>query len=490
MNYFPNDLINLFFLCHKEEFTVDDFQKYLKSHGERYSKPELLHYINLSELVFPLINNQFVTYSGAFTDRYFSFRPSREEVEKGYFLIGHRGIPFCNCNISPDNYTVTVKGKPITPEGVTFTMNQALDTYAFFGEGYVFSCLLNDKNNTSFKIKSTQYSVPSTINLTAWPLNKISGKNQFKYGDRILCRTTDWAECTIEMEHLPNDTNNLVISESAIQRELWYSDFEKALLEEFEINGPTTSIEKQLALLFLQHQETLCHKNCGSCEEFLEHTKKIGLVSYGVESRIWYANQQLPFVGKWNAKEQDDLILSVITSNFSPRIIDAYLNNSIYHEIVKKKVESIDCILDKVFPKIFFSNTTERNMLLLNIEKRRDILKKEYNRFSDYHIAEVRTDMLELLTQMSSLLCEMGYSGIRCEVFSQQELIILIQMYSHVIQLIEEIENEFLRENFNVDETYVSLENMQETFDCISEILWNELKKNKHKGFEIINFDE
>ena len=59
-----------------------------------------------------------------------------------------------------------------------------------------------------------------------------------------------------------------------LEREEWYSNFEKGLINGFETNGPVSSIEQQLAFLFLENQQELCIKNCGSAEEFLKHTKK------------------------------------------------------------------------------------------------------------------------------------------------------------------------------------------------------------------------
>jgi len=490
MNYMASELVAQYLRSQEEVFTLDDFHRFLKDNGVKASKQELNDVLHVSDYVFPLVDNQFVTRAGAFTGRWFSFKPTKEEVEKGSFVLGHRCIPFMNPEISPDSIQVYVKGKEVESKAETFSMNLALDTFALFGEGYVIPYVFNDKNNTSLKIASVQYSMPSEISLTAWPLNSISGNFEFKFGDRILCRVTNWSEGLVEMFHIQNELNDMVISEDVIQREEWYTKFEDGLIEGFDKHGPSDSIEQQLAFLFLENQEQLCLKSCGSCEEFMAHTTKISIVPYGVESRIWRANTTVPYSGEWNKKDHDDLIMTEMSVKFSPQIIDAYLENNIYEETCGKPFDPIEELIGKMFPQNLTMTGSERKLVVLNIEKRRDILKKNYNRFSDYSIAAIRKRALELFTQISNLLCAIGCSGIRTEEFPQQELVVLTQLYSHTVRLLEEFENVFLRSQFPIEDVNLSMDGMYETFEDIRVTLKNSLERNRYKGFGIINGNE
>ena len=131
-------------------------------------------------------------------------------------------------------------------------------------------------------------------------------------------------------------------------------------------------------------------------------------------------------------------------------------------------------------------SSAERRLVLLNIEKRNDILEKMYNQFSDYPIADMRKRILSLFTRVSELFCEIGGSGVAADNFPQQELVILSQLYSHVVRLLEEIENVYLRPQFPTDDVSLSLEGMEETFDDISVTLFSALESNRFKGFEIV----
>ncbi len=492
MDYRTNNIIEEYLTEQLDVFTSDEFYRYLKSKGAKVTKNDAKEILHVSEYVFPLVNNEFVTKAGVFTGRWFSFKPSREEVEKGYVILGHRCIPFVNPEVPPDSIAVMSKGEVIQSEAKTFSMNLAMDTFALFGEGYIIPYIFNDKENKSVALSSVQYSMPTEITLTAWPLNKITGGEPFKYGDRILCRTISWSDCVVEMTAQSNGMSDMIISDDAVQRENWYSDFEEGLLESFERHGPTSSIEEQLSYLFLENQEELCIRNCGSVEEFLAHTTKIAFEPYGVESRIWRKGVAIPYIGKWSGQGKEGTsLLTDMALTLTPHVIDAILEDRIYDKRRGKKddEENFEEVLQKIFPNLAMISPTERRFVLLNIEKRNGILEEMYNPFNDYSVAELRKRILSLFLRVSELFCSIGMSGVAVDNFPQQELVILSQLYSHVVRLLEEVENEYMRKQFPAADVSLSLEGMEETFDEISGTLSVALESNRFKGFEIVKTD-
>ena len=484
-----NNIIEEYLTEQLNVFTSDEFYKYLRTKGVKVSKAEAADILHVSEYVFSLINNEFVTKAGVFTGRWFSFKPSREEVEKGRIILGHRCIPFVNPEIPPDSICVMSEGEVLESDAETFSMNLALDTFALYGEGYILPYIFNDKNNKTLPLSSVQYSMPQEIMLTSWPLEKISGGKDFKFGDRILCRAISWNDSVVEMTRQKSGLSELVISDEAVQREEWYVHFENGLLESFDRHGPGSSIEEQLSFLFLENQEQLCTRSCGSTEEFLAHTTKIGFEPYGVESRIWKKGETVPYIGKWNGTDFDrGKLLADMALTLTPRVIDAILEDRIYDRRKGKKniPENFEDVLHTIFPNLAMISSAERRLVLLNIEKRNDILEKMYNQFSDYPVAEMRKRILGLFTRVSELFCAIGGSGVAAENFPQQELVILSQLYSHAVHLLEEVENVYMRNAFPEDDVSLSLDGMEETFDDISVSLYSALESNRFKGFEIV----
>ena len=490
MNLESSSIISAFLKQHEQLFTIDFFYKYLKEKGVKISRYDAEDILRSSDYVFPLVNQEFVTKAGVFTGRWFSFKPSKEEIKKGYILIGHRTMPFSNIEVAPDELLVFVDDNLIKSEPVTFSMNLAMDVFSLFGEGYIIPYIFNDKSNTKLALTSVQYSLPSEITLTAWPLKPILKGEKIEYGDRILCRVVDWESGAVEMSLQKCRTKKLVVSEAEFQREEWYEHFEQGLLDNFDKHGPTLSIEEQLSLLFLEHQEELCIENCGSVEEFLAHTTKIGFEPYGVESRIWKKGQQIPYTGAWvTEKNSAEILLSDMALNFSPQVIDAYLENNLFMASKSGQEKDVAEIIKEFFPQVLRLSPSERKVIILNIEKRNDILKKRYNRFSDFSIADLRKRVIDLFTQVNTLFCDIGCSGLSLDVFPQQELVILSQLYSHVVHLLEEIENEYLRSSIPIDDVTLSLSGMEETFEDIEGTLADSLSANRYKGYGIIKND-
>ena len=489
MDYRTNTIIEEYLTQQLDVFTVDDFYKHLKAQGIKLTKADAKEILQVSEFVFNLVNNEYVTKAGVFTGRWFSFKPSREEVEKGNIIIGHRCIPFVNQELPPDSICVMADGNVVESGADVFSMNLAMDTFALYGEGYIIPYIFNDKNNTTATLSSVQYSLPQEIRLTCWPLSKITGGEKFSYGDRILCRVINWSDCIVEMRVQHSGLSDFIISDEAVQREEWYTYFENGLLESFDRHGPASSIEEQLSIHILENQEQLCTRSCGSTEEFLAHTSKIGFEPYGVESRIWRKGEQVPYIGKWSGVGIGrGTLLTDMALTLTPHVIDAILEDRIYDKKIGKKnvSEDFEDVIQKIFPNMAMISSAERRIVLLNIEKRNDILEKMYNQFSDYPIAQARKRILELFTRVSELFCAIGGSGVAAEDFPQQELVILSQLYSHVVHLLEEVENVYMRPQFPIDDVLLSLEGMEDTFDDISGTLSSALENNRFKGFEIV----
>lgn len=481
------------FLGYKlDVFTLDEFCSFLRKKNARIPRTQAEAFLHSSAFVFSLVDDKFVTRAGVFTDQYFSFKPTKEEIKKGYFLLGHRCMPFVNPEISPDNTNITIKDNLIRPEPVRFSLNLALDLYSFFGEGYSLSYILNDRANTDFRISALgQQDLPSSIMLTAWPLD-IFGSKKIEYGDRILCKVVDWSCCQIEISLIKANQNPLSVSTDEIEREEWYSKYEDAMLLSMEKNGPCGSIEEQMAYMFLENMGNLCKKSCGSSEEFLAHTKKISFCPFGVESRLWKSGESVPFAGPWNGVATSEGLISEISQMFSPNVIDAYLSREIFKEVSKKKnltEEEFENLLYIIFPSSLDLLNSERKSLLLNIKKRHDIIFKHFDKDKENKIASLRDYVLALFTDVSTLLCDIGCSCDKFDEFPQQDLVILTQLYSNLITIIEELQNPLTRNQFPVDDTMVSLDGMNETFIEIKNPLKNTLKKISYSRVNIKKFN-
>ena len=71
--------------------------------------------------------------------------------------------------------------------------------------------------------------------------------------------------------------------------------------------------------------------------------------------------------------------------------------------------------------------------------------------------------------------------------FPQQELVILVQLFSHIARIAEEMETDFLREVFPFDDVQLSLDGMEETFEEVGDILKNSLDAITYESIKIVH---
>ena len=486
-----NDIIGSYLRENNTVFTSDEFVSFLKNYGIKISKEQADELLHSSDYVFPLVGNKFITRAGVFLGKFFSFKLSKEEIEAGRFVIGHRCMPFTNPDINPDSIVVFSNKKKLKSEPFKFSMNFALDRFALYGEGYALPYVVSDAGNEEINLSSVTYSMPSSISLMSWSISDLKGGKDVEYGDRVICRVVDWESSSVEMSLVHEENSNLVITQDDIERENWYSDFETGILESLERHGPTASIEEQLALLYLENIDKLCIQNSGSIEEFLAHTSKIDFEPYGVETRIWKTGEVVPYIGPWNELIGKNQLIFDLAVIFTPEVVDSYVKNSLFKGKGKNhgKIEILDELLEEIMPKILPVSSEKRNTILLNIKKRRDILSRNYNSFVDYTIAEIRERTLTLFSKVCSLVCSVGFSNCDIKELPQQELVILSQLYGHLVRMIDELESGLNYSQFPIDDVTLSLDGMEDTFEEIYTVLESAIDANTIKGFEIISDD-
>ena len=69
---------------------------------------------------------------------------------------------------------------------------------------------------------------------------------------------------------------------------------------------------------------------------------------------------------------------------------------------------------------------------------------------------------------------------------SQDELIILSQVFSHCVKMVEQLEVPSMFIDFPIDEMYMSVQGMEFTFDEIENSLKNSLKNLRYKFFSVV----
>ena len=393
-------------------------------------------------------------------------------------------MPFVDPEMLPSSLTFTYKGEVLPPKIVTFASPDAADLFALYGAEFASQYIAADPANEGLDLAAHDFELPPEVHLTVNSLEPLVKYCGFKYGDRILCRVVDWDYGRIEVVPVKRDENPMRMQADDLERQNWYARLESDFLESFAVAGPCASIEEQLACIFFDDGKALCTAHCGSVEEFLLQSRKVAYEPFGVETRLWKAGEEVPAVGTWNnflnidTDSDDPIFEDLAAPDF---VFDAYIEDQLF----EKKYDP-DLVLERILPDGVHLKPEERKILLLHIDSCHAIIKKDYNWFADFHIGPLRRRALALYRKASRLVLEIDRSAVNLERYPQQELVILSQIYNHVLRMLEMIEREPTAAAEDVDEIAASLDGMECNFEDISGELTDAVKSESGSGFVVV----
>ncbi len=475
---------DLFFNSYTEPFTAREFLQVMKSFAINLSVEQAEECLYGDPRVFCLENQLFLTRAGAFSNKYFSIKPTKQEIEQGVFIAGDRCMPFVNGEIVSCYLNFEYKKNFLKPKVFNTNSLVARDLFTFFGDEWIGQYLANDPANKQLKLEENDFELPTEVNVTGVSLKKIIEDTGFEYGDRLLCYVSDWANNVIVVEPvILHDKNPFEKNSIEVEHENWIRTFEECILKNFDKMGPCGAIEEQLAFTFYDNMGKLCVQDCSSIHEMIDASEKIGMEMFGVETRLWRSGESVPAVGNWNkdicstsvrVKDLNDFELPVY-------IIDCYLKDMFF-----EKKDDIEEVIKRVIPGEIDINRSARDSVTLQIRRRSVIICKKYNWFADFAIGNIRHKALELYSKVGSLVYDIDCTGSNLDKFPQKELVILSQLFAHIMNLLEVLSGpgECPEEEVNLIGT--SLEGMEYNFEDIRLKLVPVVKKLQSESFEVI----
>lgn len=474
-------VISQFLRTYPYPFTIDALRGFIEETIGKISYNECQDFLADNPYVFELQEGVFLTRAGAFTRKKFSIKPTPEEIEKKILVIGDRCIPYANPEIVSSSLTFLFNGKRMQKTVGDFDSFSAMQFFILYGEEYVSQYIASDPANEKMNLAQLDFELPAKVNLTGISLAPFIEKFDFKYGDRILCELLDWDAGIFSIEPLILHNHKNKIGMIDLKRQEWMNNLEKMLLDSFDSFGPMCSIEEQIAAATFAYQDILSKDYCGSIEEFIKQTKKIDFENYGVETRLWYKGQDVPAIGVWN--ETPDKQISLVPVEWFPNftlITDIFIKDCLYQ---KKDDFSI---FDDFLKKIPFDNKEKKQVKEL-VESRKAVICPGYNWFADFVVGAVRHKALNLYRKVTDLLTDVeSKSSEVLTSYPQQELVILMQLYIHLVKIFETVENQVQYVNNESETIMLSLEGMEFNFEDIKPLICAAGLKQQGKGFKVI----
>jgi len=402
-------------------------------------------------------------------------RPSTQEVAQGILIPGSRLIPFVNPALLPHELRFVSGARSLPRIPVSQNTASLYPLYRFFGEEYTpqFLALDNEKNRELFS--GNDYIDPDECTVMAVDMKTIYWKESFTPGDFLQATIKDWHHGIVSLSVLPAKRINKTRQES------WMRLLEESLVNVFELFGPGASMDEQLSFAFYLNQSLLDDPDAVPLHDFIDRSEKAGIEPYGVESRLWYRNTEIPAQGTWsmaivtepsNTAEEAFMHLGLAVSG---QIIDAYVLDFLF-----QRETSIPSLLDRLVPV----HETPPSFCLPAIERivteRITRLGENYNWFADHEHGTLRSRFVVLHNALTVFILHLQNAAINPNQIPDQGAVVLGQIMAHTISALEILATTESPDAGEIESLWLSVEGMEESFfetkTAIQEVLPGLLK--------------
>ncbi len=481
-----------YLLCEMTKpFTAKEFAQQIQWMGNKKITQKMAKQILESHpLAFAISKTQYLSRAGFFTGVLFSIKPTQFEIDNNILIMGSRAVPFLDPETLPHEITLFYYGDLVNTTVKELPVHEILRHYTLYGSEYASQIVAFDPANKGIDFSNCDFELPHHVKLTCFDMESLYRENHFIHGDRLLLHVQNWGESIIDMIPVcENKPNPFVQTKAETERAQWYKALETSFLKTFEFSGASSSIDEQLMYVFMTDMPHLSTVGCGSVEEFLEESDKIGIVEFGVETRIWKKNEEIPLVQglELNNPEScpehiDGSVFSTLGQEFSPQVFKCMVLDEI-----AQGHEDFEHLFENRFKEIFEISTDISKLMRVPddiIEQFRKI-KENYNKFADYEIAPIRHKALELYVEIVKLMWDLRLYGITTKNMPQSELIILAQLFTHLLRIMEMLENEDLP-NRDIESIRLSIEGMYYSYVEIRAPIAAAIEKAKKGRFNIV----
>ena len=493
MGLSKEDFAEKFLRTYSKPFTTKEMRKVLTTIGISSTLDDARDFLYTSPNVIVIGDDLFITHAGAFTGELFSILPTAAEFEQGVLVPGDRCMPFAEIERISSSLRFYYNGRKIPPKVGKFDSDDAIDMFMFFGEEYAPQYISADPANHDLDLAGREFELPNSVYLTGIDLGFLAKRAGYIKGDRILCCVSDWDAGKINVMVVHSGANVFDKGEDGEKRLEWFSVLEKAFLDSFDNKGPLGSIADQLVDVFFDNRTKLCVPHCGSVEElFLSPSmfKKVGFQHYGVETRIWKKGEDVPAFGKWNsinAELNSEIKKHIPLSEYAINSIPDYVYDElIFNFLYTKEKDLVKFVSDFICQGEFELDDKKAAQVALSFKERYNALSRGYNWFADQKIGAVRKKALELYGKVSALVRKIDFLGESAMSFPSQELVILAQLNTHLLKMIETVAFDPSAEE-NADSLLLSLDGMDWNFEDIRGVLEDSIEKERMRRFKIIN---
>jgi len=466
-------------------FELEDIVSYIKRiEPKRINRlpMEVEAFINIKNLAFPAGIQRWVSRRAFFGPIPFVISPTRLELVNGILIPGHRCVPFVNNNLMPQEYTFFWQGFSVPFTTTEGPPEEYYPFYGVFGEEYAPQYVARDNAENEEAFNDDPYDDPAEVSIKTLDMRNIYRETSFVPGDRFIVRTLDWKNGEFELEKVSRNEWD----EADLQ--VWAKAAEDGFENSFEILGPASNTEEQIAYAYWYGPEAMKKTPAYALEDFLyERTDRIETTAYGIETRFWYAGREIPDRKNLDTssirpdKTPIEVMLIKLKIPVSEFVIQSYIRDSLYRGDKDGRG-----IIERLIPASVACDSRDKQFLTEYTGEVLSDFRRFYSAFADKAMGSIRQRAGELHTAVIDLAARLSRGDIDTSWLPRHTFIILSQIQNHTASVMEDLDSDESPPELELDALDNSLDSMIETYEDIKELIDESLDSFRRNKLSVI----
>ncbi|MDR0377117.1 MAG: plasmid pRiA4b ORF-3 family protein [Spirochaetaceae bacterium] len=467
-----------------EPFSLESVTSYIKMVVRRraaHLAQDIRDFINSRNIAFRQGRDKWISRRGYFEPLSFVIHPTRLELLNGILIPGHRCVPFANPVLMPQEYTFYWKANPI-PWGTTEGPPEDFyPYYTIYGEEYASQYVARDNPENESAYSRDLYEDPAEVSIHTLDMRKIYRETALVPGDRFIVKTKDWGAGNFELTHVKKNTW------TAASLSAWCDAAERGFADSFEILGPGSSTDEQIAFAYWFGDERMGEVPAYSLEEFLyEKTNSIETSPYGIETRFWYAGKDIPDLKKLegfiSVSDRTPIEEMLFRSGVpvSEYVLQAYVRDALF-----RKEPELSQIVERIAPRSTDMTGKGREELTGYVFRVYTKFQQTYSIFSDRMMGPIRQRVGELHTAVIDLVARLHKGDIDLSWLPKHTFVVLSQIQSHAAGILDDLDDEAPPEE-ELEAVDASVDNMIETYEDIKELIDDAMNNFRRNNLSVV----
>ena len=472
----------------KKPFNLNDITVYVQASGQKPNKKlsmEIAAYLDARKIAFRQDSQHWISRRGCFEKAEFVITPSRLELLNGILIPGHRCIPFANPLIMPHRYKFFWNGHPVPATTTEAAPEELYPYYNLYSEEFAPQYIARDNQANEDAYNADPYEDPPEVSIHTLDMRVIYRESSFVPGDRFVVRTLDWKDCRFELTRAAKD------EWQRSDLEKWIETAERGFEDGFALLGPGASMEEQFAFAFWFGGRRMRAVPAYSLEEFLyEKTNRVDIVSYGIESRCWFAGKEIPdskILQSFSVPPDRTFIEEMLFKKnipISEYVLLSYIKDALFRD---ENEEDIEKIIDRIVPPIVIIEEQEWDILADYISDSFEDFSQSYTKFADRKTGPVRQRVAELHTAIIELSTRLQKGEIEMAWLPRHTFIVLSQIQGHTAVLLEDLAFDDSPSESDIVAMDNSLDSMIETYTDVKELINSAMDNFRRSNLTVIH---